>query len=515
MGRKRERAEPTGSSSSSRSSSSTEVSLSWQPDDAATAAAAALLDNLEETEFDVPLRLDASTSAASASGPPLAELEAARLLAMRTLSEIFRDKCSVLGAKKHYAHFEAWLWAARAESMTSGVVPPIPHAGAAAREELITKLTAAGLSELAACAASDALQSRAFGLCEGLKRTGTAASAQPPSRPAVTVRRLQAAASTDTLVLSCGGVDVEVGAAHLAKLQSLFRASAARREKKRKKNQKKKQKEKDSKAAASPATSQHPPPTATLAPTAAPTLPLPPTPRAADAADSADSFLEAAFCTLARLQTLQGGSALAGGMQAACPGAAFDVLRRELGVTCECFASPLNCRFVRFCSASADVDRAFGSEGSFFSFRPASGAFLANPPFVPATVLAMAARIDELLADADANADADAERRQQLTFVVVIPRWPDDAGWKALSDSRHATCVLTLPRSKHCYIDGGQQYGRRATPLRLSNHDSSVFFLQSAAAASARPVTAQTRQALLEAFRAGFGSSGASSSTET
>ena len=449
------------------------------------------------------MRLDASTGAAWTGEPPWAELEAARLLAIRTLSEVFQDKCSALGAKKHYAHFEAWLWAARAESMASGVVPPIPHVGAAAREELTAKLISAGLSELAACAACDALQSRAYGLCEGLKRT--AAAARSPSRPAVTVRRLQAA-TMDTLVLSCDGVDVEVGTAHLAKLQALFRASAARREKKRKKNQKKKQKQKDG-AAAEPANSEQTP--ATPAPTPAPAQPLLPSSGAADATDATDAdnaFLEAAFCALARLQTLQGGSALAGGMQAACPGAAFDVLRRELGVTCECFASPLNCRYLRFCSASADVDRAFGSEGSFFAFRPASGAFLANPPFVPATVLAMAARIDELLAAADAG----TERRQQLTFVVIIPRWPDDAGWRALSDSRHATCVLTLPRSKHCYLDGGQQYGRRATPLRLSNHDSSVFFLQSAAAASARPVTAQTRQALLEAFIAGFGSSSVS-----
>eukprot|EP00966_Prymnesium_polylepis_P108069 2502730-Prymnesium_polylepis.1 len=48
-------------------------------------------------------------------------------------------------------------------------------------------------------------------------------------------------------------------------------------------------------------------------------------------------------------------------MQAACPPALFDALRGTLGVTAELFASPLNARFPRFCSAAADVDAPFGA----------------------------------------------------------------------------------------------------------------------------------------------------------
>ena len=83
----------------------------------------------------------------------------------------------------------------------------------------------------------------------------------------------------------------------------------------------------------------------------------------------------------------------------------------------------------------------------------------------------------------------------------------NQAGWRALHGAAHMTCEVVLPRSKHAYIDGGQHYGRRGrrggAPLRLSNHDSSVFFLQSRAAAAAAAVTPDKQQRIIEAFRGG------------
>ena len=104
-------------------------------------------------------------------------------------------------------------------------------------------------------------------------------------------------------------------------------------------------------------------------------------------------------------------------------------------VSSELFASPLNCRFPRFCSAAADADEPFGSAGSFFDcdlrsgapcppppLRPraalqassqaatpciqaatpcVSGAYLANPPFDPTVVERMIIRMEELLDTAD------------------------------------------------------------------------------------------------------------------
>ena len=57
-------------------------------------------------------------------------------------------------------------------------------------------------------------------------------------------------------------------------------------------------------------------------------------------------------------------------MQAACPAPALEELRATFGVRLEVFASPLNCRFPRFCSAATDVDAPFGSLCGFFGFAP-------------------------------------------------------------------------------------------------------------------------------------------------
>ncbi|KAL1511514.1 hypothetical protein AB1Y20_006322 [Prymnesium parvum] len=219
--------------------------------------------------------------------------------------------------------------------------------------------------------------------------------------------------------------------------------------------------------------------------------------RHAAAADR-DGFLCAAFAALARLLALQGGQELAGGMQAACPAAVFDTLRLEFGVTMELFASPVNTRFPQFCSAAEDVDHVFGSHGSFFDFTPLAGAFIANPPFDPSLVLAMATRMESLLHAAD-------EASAELTFVVVLPRWQDEACWQALQRSPYSVCEVRMGRSKHAYIDGGQHYARRKDPRpRLSNHDSSVFFFQSKRAAGTTRVTPEKQQKLRDAFRGGW-----------
>ena len=218
---------------------------------------------------------------------------------------------------------------------------------------------------------------------------------------------------------------------------------------------------------------------------------------AEDKAHDEASFVDAAFSVLARLYTLQGGHESAGGMQGACPPAVFDTLRADFGVTMECFASPVNTRFRQFCSASLDVDAAFGSVGSFFQFRPLSGAFLANPPFEPTMVTAMVEHMGSLLRTADAE-------HEVLIFIVVIPTWPEKKCWQLLRDSQWCASNLRLPSSKHAYIDGGQHHGRRANPVRLSNHDSSIFFLMSSRAAAFSPLTFAKERRLREAFTGGL-----------
>jgi phosphorylated CTD-interacting factor 1 len=462
-------------------------------------------------------------------------MEALRLQAVQELGTLFRARCDALGGRKHFAHFEAWLWAARAEHERSspanqgctGVVPPIPlFAGAtsAARTDLARKLVLAGLSEENARASCTALEDYCSALCHRLKDAEVqevqASSWPPTSRSTVQLlddvppslgsraagghgkrkrghsdhppppRAPEDPSGMETVRLvrlAHNDVEVAVTEHHLQKLRELFVATSC--EAGRTDQPPPKAEKRDAGKALAKSAKVHERPKEGL--------------RAGGDSQSTDAskedqpFLRAAFSVLARLMALQGGHEGAGGMQGACPPPVFDVLRTDFGVTMECFASPVNTRFLRFCSAAVDVDAPFGSVGSFFRFRPRSGALVANPPFDPELITAMGLHMEKLLGVAD-------QQGTVLIFIVVIPTWPERPCWQALNDSPHIAKGLRLPKSKHAYLDGGQHHGRRAIPLRLSNHDSSVFFLMSERAAAQMPVTFSKERRLREAFTGGL-----------
>lgn len=205
---------------------------------------------------------------------------------------------------------------------------------------------------------------------------------------------------------------------------------------------------------------------------------------------SPDSFRERLFCVLARYCAVRGGGFKGGGMQSAAPETVFDVLRKRLGVSFECFASPLNCRYDAFCSAFVDVDRPFGSVGSFWRFRPNEGSFQANPPFDRAIITRCARRVDELLRGAG---------RRAMSFVVMVPRWTDNEGWKAMSSSRFRRETVELSRRRHGYCEGLQH--SRPTRYRIAPCDTSVFVLQTDAGYRTWPPSASVVKEIREAFR--------------
>ena len=200
---------------------------------------------------------------------------------------------------------------------------------------------------------------------------------------------------------------------------------------------------------------------------------------------------EALFCLLARHEGLQGG-----GFQAACNEEVFGVLLRRFGVRFECFASPLNCHFSSYCSAFADTDVPFGSAGSFFAFDPSAqgGSFEANPPFVPELVLAMAQRIDELLAKAGEG----PALARPLSFAVVIPTWRQTQGWQRLLASPFMQRHEVLRQRDHGYCEGKQWM--RKSRWRVASFDTSVFFLQNAQGAARWPATDDACRELRAAF---------------
>lgn len=196
-------------------------------------------------------------------------------------------------------------------------------------------------------------------------------------------------------------------------------------------------------------------------------------------------FQKSLYCLLARYEALKGA-----GYQCAVPGVAFDAAAEcGLGTTIECFASPLNCRYERFCSAFPDIEQRFGSLGSFFddtAFDPLEGSFEANPPFVPETMIAMGEKLERLLSDT---------HRGPLSFLVVVPAWGAGIDFvKNLEVSNHLRASSRVKASDHAFCDGAQhqkpllpnQNNKQAADpdLRPSSWDTAVILLQNDAGAA-------------------------------
>lgn len=190
--------------------------------------------------------------------------------------------------------------------------------------------------------------------------------------------------------------------------------------------------------------------------------------------DHRETFFKALFATLCRYDMLEGG-----GLQSALSGHVFDVLLKQFNCNMECFASPFNCRYERYCSVFPDTDMIFGSMGSFFDFNFESlrngGCFQANPPFAADFILAMYNRIEKLLTDESIDAP--------FMFIVFIPAWMYSPGWQALSKSSVLTKSILLSQKDdpHYYCEG-TQHRRLKDRYRVASFDTSVFFLQNKAA---------------------------------
>ena len=193
------------------------------------------------------------------------------------------------------------------------------------------------------------------------------------------------------------------------------------------------------------------------------------------------------LCLLTRYAALGGH-----GYQAGLVGEAFEVLHEDLKVACECFASPLNCRYGSYCSAFDDTDARFGSMGSFFDFAPKKGSFEVNPPFVPETMMVCVDHITTLLT-------ASEEAGLPLSFVVIVPAWSEVRMWKALQRSTFLRAHFVVPARAHSFTDGAQHHS--VEYHRPSSYDSGVFILQSTKGVDTYPIKETLEDRLIEAMR--------------
>ena len=79
----------------------------------------------------------------------------------------------------------------------------------------------------------------------------------------------------------------------------------------------------------------------------------------------------------------------------------------------ECFASLINNTFNHYCSIYYDLERYFGSVGSFFNIKPIKGTFGFNPPYQKDVITKGINKIFIFL----------EETCEELTFIITIPIW--------------------------------------------------------------------------------------------
>lgn len=133
-------------------------------------------------------------------------------------------------------------------------------------------------------------------------------------------------------------------------------------------------------------------------------------------------------------------------LQWAVPKAVFKQLTREFGCVTELFASPLNANYKKYYSLY-DVDRKFGSKGSFFE-APATdfknGCYQINPPFIDVVFTETSTRVLKYLEDADVAG-------RELTFIYIMPDWDDLSGYDMLYTSKYCVRVIRVNAGEHYY----------------------------------------------------------------
>jgi len=109
-------------------------------------------------------------------------------------------------------------------------------------------------------------------------------------------------------------------------------------------------------------------------------------------------------------------------------------MKKDFGLNFECFASAINSTLDSFCSIYYDVEKYFGSKGSFFNLEPLEGVFGFNPPYQNDII----ERGIKLLFH---HLDKSSIINKKLTFIITIPIW--DSFGQSLMDKKYNNKSIT------------------------------------------------------------------------
>lgn len=188
------------------------------------------------------------------------------------------------------------------------------------------------------------------------------------------------------------------------------------------------------------------------------------------------------------------------GFQMTLPDSVFKVLHTDLKVKTECFASPLNVNknTESFCSLYIDIDKYFGSLGSFFDVDLQPGSYECNPPFTEYHVNKALERIQTMY----------MSRSEAYSFVVILPAWTDmkiitdmSEKYKAYIVSRNTiTCPDTFKLIVgNFYYENGLSVIDSFNTLKM-NKPSIVLIIQNESGKKLYPWTTEVEDKFFEAW---------------
>lgn len=90
----------------------------------------------------------------------------------------------------------------------------------------------------------------------------------------------------------------------------------------------------------------------------------------------------------------------------------FKKIKKDFNSSNELFASAINSNLNNYCSLYYDIEKYFGSKGSFFHFIPLEGTFICNPPYQKDLIENTINRLLEFL-----------NYSYKLSFIITIPIW--------------------------------------------------------------------------------------------
>lgn len=144
----------------------------------------------------------------------------------------------------------------------------------------------------------------------------------------------------------------------------------------------------------------------------------------------------------------------------------MESMTRDYNLNFECFASAINSTYPRYCSIYYDLEKHFGSVGSFFNITPIKGTFGFNPPYQKDIIELGIKKLFGFL----------EKSTEHLTFIITIPIW-DNIGRNfmkehynnelekqnidygdfsivnAVRESKYFKGLRMIPKEKFTYVD--------------------------------------------------------------